>query len=204
MNVNLPIEFSARLREERKRLGMNQTEFAKATGIHLNSQSRYENGDRAPDMNYLAALSRLGVDISFLFTGERGRDLKLERDAGAHVVFVIEEFLGFAKGELGREFRGALQASYEAYARRHTHPDDEDRADDRLRDLLRKSPETLPSREELAELLWKLELALQQIQGATSQDAQAGILLQALRRQRSARTPLDRQAVEEIVRMWAY
>ena len=58
-----------RLREERKRLGLSQTEFARVTGVHLNTQSRYEKGDREPDTAYLEAISRAGVDAIYVLTG---------------------------------------------------------------------------------------------------------------------------------------
>lgn len=58
--------FGDRLREERKRLGLSQTEFAKAAGVHLNTQSRYEKGEREPDTAYLSALAGIGVDVGYI------------------------------------------------------------------------------------------------------------------------------------------
>ena len=58
-----------RLREERKRLGLSQTAFAKAVGVHLNTQSRYEKGDREPDTAYLEAAGNVGVDATYVLTG---------------------------------------------------------------------------------------------------------------------------------------
>jgi len=58
--------FGNRLREERKRLGLSQTEFAKAVGVHLNTQSRYEKGEREPDTAYLSALAGIGVDVGYI------------------------------------------------------------------------------------------------------------------------------------------
>lgn len=64
-------DFSTRLREERKRLGLSQDEFAAVGGVKLNAQSNYENGHRAPDADYLARLAAHGVDVAFLFSGTR-------------------------------------------------------------------------------------------------------------------------------------
>jgi transcriptional regulator with XRE-family HTH domain len=61
--------FSERLRQERKRLGLSQTDFAKALGVHLNTQSRYEKGHTEPDTAYLEALSQVGVDAVYVLTG---------------------------------------------------------------------------------------------------------------------------------------
>lgn len=61
-----------RLREERKRLGLSQTEFAKAVGVHLNTQSRYEKGEREPDTAYLDAIRRAGVDVPYVIGPNAG------------------------------------------------------------------------------------------------------------------------------------
>jgi transcriptional regulator with XRE-family HTH domain len=63
--------FGDRLREERVRLGMNQTDFAQAGGVTKGSQFNYEAGHRAPDLAYLAAVSALGVDVQYVVTGIR-------------------------------------------------------------------------------------------------------------------------------------
>jgi transcriptional regulator with XRE-family HTH domain len=63
--------FSDRLREERKRLGLNQTEFATLAGVTVDSQGNYERGTRKPDSDYLIAMHAQGVDVGFLFSGVR-------------------------------------------------------------------------------------------------------------------------------------
>ncbi|MFG0467044.1 helix-turn-helix domain-containing protein [Pseudomonas putida] len=60
-----------RLKEERKRLGLNQTEFAALLGASKTSQFNYEKGDRSPDAAYLAAAAQSGVDVLYVVTGER-------------------------------------------------------------------------------------------------------------------------------------
>lgn len=62
--------FFDRLKEERKRLGLNQDEFAALGGVKKGAQFNYENGSRAPDSNYLAAVAAAGVDVLYLLTGE--------------------------------------------------------------------------------------------------------------------------------------
>ena len=44
-----------RLKEERERIGLSQTEFAAKAGASKNSQYNYEKGERSPDAAYLAA-----------------------------------------------------------------------------------------------------------------------------------------------------
>ncbi|TAL53800.1 helix-turn-helix transcriptional regulator [Pandoraea sp.] len=62
--------FSERLREERKRLGLNQADFAKQGGVKKDAQLNYENGTRRPDASYLEALAAIGVDVLYVLTGE--------------------------------------------------------------------------------------------------------------------------------------
>lgn len=59
-----------RLRLERLRLGLNQSDFAALAGVTKTTQFNYEKGERSPDANYLAALKLHGVDIHFIVTGD--------------------------------------------------------------------------------------------------------------------------------------
>ena len=60
-----------RLKEERNRVGANQTVFAEQCGVTKNTQLAYEKGERSPDANYLAAASSAGIDVLYVVTGER-------------------------------------------------------------------------------------------------------------------------------------
>ncbi len=60
-----------RLKEERERLGANQTDFAALAGVSKNSQFNYEKGDRSPDATYLEAIAAAGVDVLYVVTGHR-------------------------------------------------------------------------------------------------------------------------------------
>ncbi|MFG0678589.1 XRE family transcriptional regulator [Delftia sp. WSY_7] len=66
--------FFARLRDERRRLELNQSEFGSIGGVTKETQSNYETGARKPNSDYLEALSTHGVDVGFLFTGVRSGD----------------------------------------------------------------------------------------------------------------------------------
>ncbi|WP_310106309.1 helix-turn-helix transcriptional regulator [Paraburkholderia phenoliruptrix] len=63
--------FGARLKDERKRLGLKQAELAELAATTNVAQSRYESGDRSPDWAYLSAVARAGVDVLYVLTGER-------------------------------------------------------------------------------------------------------------------------------------
>lgn len=61
---------SARLKEERNRLGMTQTEFGVAGGVSLGTQSAYESAKTSPDLRYMAAIASVGADVLYVLTGK--------------------------------------------------------------------------------------------------------------------------------------
>lgn len=60
-----------RLREERKKLGLTQQEFASLGGIATNAQAHYEAGERQPKAGYLIGIAASGVDILYVLLGTR-------------------------------------------------------------------------------------------------------------------------------------
>lgn len=55
------------------RIGLSQAEFAALGGLGKQAQLNYESDARSPDANYLAALSKVGVDVLYVVTGERAQ-----------------------------------------------------------------------------------------------------------------------------------
>jgi len=110
--------FGTRLAEERKRLGMNQTDFGALAGVLKQAQLTYEKGSRKPDAAYLEALIGHGVDVAYLFTGNRPitdadleRELRMLSDAWQ----AIDEALALAKKKMPSEKkRLAAEALYQA------------------------------------------------------------------------------------------
>lgn len=78
------MSFFERLKLERKRLKLKQTEFAAATGVTPQSQIQYEKGRMRPSSDYLEKLAALGCDVAYIITGERG---------GVHLTEEESEFL---------------------------------------------------------------------------------------------------------------
>lgn len=64
-----------RLASERRRIGMNQTVFAKETGVGRASQVNYETDRRSPDSEYWEKAAMLGVDVQYVITGVRSDNL---------------------------------------------------------------------------------------------------------------------------------
>jgi transcriptional regulator with XRE-family HTH domain len=63
--------FGNRLREERNRLGLNQTDFAGLGMVKKGAQIKYESGERMPDALYLSAIAAAGADVNYILTGQR-------------------------------------------------------------------------------------------------------------------------------------
>lgn len=64
-------DIGQRIRAERERIGLSQTELGAAGGVQKNAQHNYEGGKRAPDASYLAGIARVGCDVVYILTGER-------------------------------------------------------------------------------------------------------------------------------------
>lgn len=60
-----------RIREERERLGLTQTQFAAAIGASKKSQIRYEDGSSSPDIDALIAWAEIGLDPMYVLSGVR-------------------------------------------------------------------------------------------------------------------------------------
>ncbi len=80
--------FGERIKSERQRVKMNQTEMAELAGVSKTSQVNYEQEQRIPDARYLAAISDK-VDVLYIVTGEHTPD----RNPKALDAQVIESIL---------------------------------------------------------------------------------------------------------------
>lgn len=61
----------SRLQEERKRIGLNQDEFAQRVGVAKRTLAGYESGSGEVGAAALAQAAALGVDVLYVVTGER-------------------------------------------------------------------------------------------------------------------------------------
>lgn len=62
-------DVAARVRQERERLGMNQSDFGAKGGVSRRTQAAYESGTTSPDIAYLSAIAGIGVDVGFILGG---------------------------------------------------------------------------------------------------------------------------------------
>ena len=70
-----------RIRIERSRLGLSQSEFASLINKQKMAVFRYEKGERVMGQDDLEALNTAGVDVYYLITGERSQPDLLSDDA---------------------------------------------------------------------------------------------------------------------------
>ena len=89
--------FGSRLRGERERLGLSQTQFADVGGVARTTQHIYETDIRSPDVAYLERLRGIGVDVSYLVSGSRqvaagGDTLTFSYPALLNIYRIVDEF----------------------------------------------------------------------------------------------------------------
>lgn len=63
------MSIGARLREERERLGLSQADLAEKTGVHRNTQARYESDRATLPSAYVATLDSLAFDVDYVLHG---------------------------------------------------------------------------------------------------------------------------------------
>lgn len=83
-----------RLKEERSRLGLSQTDLGAAGGVGKTTQINYEKGSGSPDAKYLAAVAELGVDVLYVVTGERKPTLAGSISAQAAEFLEVYQHIG--------------------------------------------------------------------------------------------------------------
>ncbi|EJG5923821.1 helix-turn-helix transcriptional regulator [Salmonella enterica] len=62
-----------RLKEERKRLGFSQTDFAQMVGASYKSQLRWEKDESSPGADALGLWAEVGLDVLYVVTGRRSQ-----------------------------------------------------------------------------------------------------------------------------------
>lgn len=65
------LTFGQRLKEERERMGLSQSDFGALAGVSKVSQINYEKDVRSPDAKYLCALHENKIDTCYLLSGVR-------------------------------------------------------------------------------------------------------------------------------------
>lgn len=86
-----------RLKEERDRLSLNQTDFGALGSVSRGTQKAYEQGTNSPDLRYLVALEVAGVDVQYVLTGVKAA---LSKDGLDSVESkVLENYRSLSEGD---------------------------------------------------------------------------------------------------------
>jgi transcriptional regulator with XRE-family HTH domain len=72
--------FGARLKAERLRLGLSQTQCGEVAGVQRLTQARYESQGNLPALDYLEPMERAGMDPLYLLSGSIRTALVLSED----------------------------------------------------------------------------------------------------------------------------
>ena len=63
--------FGKRMREERNKLDLNQTDFGALGGLTKNTIIDYEKDIALPNTKFLLAIAASGADVGYILTGQR-------------------------------------------------------------------------------------------------------------------------------------
>jgi len=106
--------FGDRLRQERQRLGLTQSEFALRAGVNRVSQVFYEKGKNWPQREYIESISSLGVDIIFLLHGQHLRTIvgaALDLDMLTEIFQTIDEMEAECESKFPAHVRARIFAA---------------------------------------------------------------------------------------------
>lgn len=116
------VDIGTRLKNERERLGMSQSDFAALAEIGRKSQFNYETGERSPDAQYLAAIANAGADIGYIVTGHSNTPHVSNKDVIdwyllEQVIAGVDAFLANRKAKLRADKKaGLIRVLYEKFS----------------------------------------------------------------------------------------
>lgn len=99
----LPEGFGARLKLERKRLGLNQTEFGEKAGVQRFTQYQYEAEVNSPSVRYLAAILEAGADLTYVLFGVRVNHTSLPQPDIQKIERKVFELIAHNEKAMGEE-----------------------------------------------------------------------------------------------------
>ena len=94
----LEFRIGKRIKAERQRLSLSQTEFAELGGLTKQAQVNYEAGRRMPDISYLLRIKeKTKIDLNFILTGKTGLEKSTLTDHEAALIDLYRENEDFKK-----------------------------------------------------------------------------------------------------------
>lgn len=120
------MSIGSRLKEERGRLQLSQTALAELGGVSKTTQVFYEADERVPDANYLAALSKRGVDVGYVITSRREADMAattFNRQLMAEILKAIDLWVEGRKRPVNAEIKAEIAALFYSQFSKSGHID---------------------------------------------------------------------------------
>ena len=74
------IGIGERLKEERERLGLNQTQMGAIGGVRTQAQLKYEKEESFPNAQYFFETAKRGLDVQYVVTGVRSTKLLTDEE----------------------------------------------------------------------------------------------------------------------------
>ena len=94
-----------RLKEERERLGFNQTEFGSYGGVGKKAQGNYEADERSPNTDYLKGIAKIGVDIQYVILGIHTEPYLIGEDVGKYELIMDDNLMGFIVADISHRLK---------------------------------------------------------------------------------------------------
>lgn len=119
------MQMGERIREERERLGLNQTDFAALAGATRKALFNWESDAASPNAAALAVWADAGLDVLYVVTGQRAGGVKPAPTLTAEEETMLGYFrdaskevrraaLGALLGASGPSFEGSQQVFHKA------------------------------------------------------------------------------------------
>lgn len=68
--------FGNRLKEQRKKLGLKQSEAAEKCGVSREIWGKWERGENKPTSEKLFSFEKIGIDVNYVMYGEQRSDFR--------------------------------------------------------------------------------------------------------------------------------
>jgi transcriptional regulator with XRE-family HTH domain len=116
-----------RLKEEREKLGLNQTQLGAIGGVQKQSQLKYENEATFPKADYLTEIAKIGIDVVYVLFGVRADtaisdDEKLLLHKFRNAEPAVRRFMLYGGGDskaIGQNFEGEIKGGQFGVIKNH-------------------------------------------------------------------------------------
>ncbi|MDP2144421.1 MAG: helix-turn-helix transcriptional regulator [Gallionella sp.] len=182
-----------RINKERKQLGFSQAAFAALGGASKGSQIAWEKGSAFPNAAVLAAWAKVGVDVTYVLTGERTKEQALWS-----VLNSIQGFLQLIAHD--EELREACLLANDEIEASKRGEDVGNKAELAIFALLKKSPALLLDQALFEDMLEKLEFVLDAKELTLSSSSKAKAVMHLYRAVQAAGRRIDLDMVESAIK----